>query len=136
MADGHWQLDGAAAELYECYLVPAITVKWAKDLLDRARPREGEAILDLACGTGIVARVAASMMGQGPITGLDLNSAMLAVARSAPIARRNRASRSSWRCRRRCSAFVGGIGSGGRAAAAVWSTIAFATRANAPRYAR
>ena len=31
----HWQLDGSAPELYEQYLVPAITQKWADDLVGR-----------------------------------------------------------------------------------------------------
>jgi ubiquinone/menaquinone biosynthesis C-methylase UbiE len=85
MSDGDWQLEGApAAELFERYVVPAITAKWAQDLLDRAQPREGETVLDIACGTGIVARLAAIRMGQGLVTGLDLNTAMLAVARSVP----------------------------------------------------
>ena len=56
MSDGHWQLEGTAAVLFERYLVPAITAKWAEDLLDRAQPREGERVLDIACGTGVVAR--------------------------------------------------------------------------------
>src|ERR1700727_2319463 len=84
MSDGQWQLQGTAAELFERYLVPAITAKWAEDLLDRAQPRGGEAILDIACGTGIVARLAAKRMGRGLATGLALNAAMLNVARSAP----------------------------------------------------
>ena len=32
MSDGQWQLEGTAAELFERYLVPAITAKWAVDL--------------------------------------------------------------------------------------------------------
>ena len=84
MSDGQWQLEGTAAELFERYLVPAITAKWAMDLLDRAQPREGEAVLDIACGTGIVARLAAKRMSRGLVTGLDLNAGMLNVARSAP----------------------------------------------------
>jgi SAM-dependent methyltransferase len=84
MSNKHWQLDATAAEVYERYLVPAITAKWAEDLLDRANPREGEAVLDVACGTGIVARVAAKRMVRGLVTGLDLNPGMLAVARSVP----------------------------------------------------
>jgi ubiquinone/menaquinone biosynthesis C-methylase UbiE len=86
MADHeHWQLDGSAADLFQKYLVPAITAKWAEDLIDRARPLAGESVLDVACGTGIVARLAAKRMAQGRVTGLDLNKAMLAVARSLPI---------------------------------------------------
>jgi ubiquinone/menaquinone biosynthesis C-methylase UbiE len=84
MNDGHWQLDGTTAELYERYLVPAITEKWAKDLVDRAQPRESEAALDVACGTGIVARLAAKRMRRGRVAGLDLNTGMLAVAQSMP----------------------------------------------------
>src|SRR6266536_1352565 len=61
----HWQLDGSAPELYQRYLVPAITTKWAEDLVDRALPRAGEAVLDIACGTGVVARLAARRMAEG-----------------------------------------------------------------------
>jgi ubiquinone/menaquinone biosynthesis C-methylase UbiE len=78
----HWQLDGSAPELYERYLVPAITTKWADDLVDRAQPSAGEKVLDIACGTGIVARLASRRMRQGRVTGLDLNKGMLAVART------------------------------------------------------
>src|SRR5262249_24617588 len=81
---GQWQLEGNAAELYERYLVPAITIKWAADLVRRAQPRPGEAVLDVACGTANVSRFAAKLMGQGHVSGLDLNSAMLQVAGTAP----------------------------------------------------
>ena len=84
MSDEHWQLEGSAAELYQRYLVPAITTKWAEDLVDRAQPRPGEAVLDIACGTGVVARLAAKRVGDGQVTGLDLNPGMLAVARGVP----------------------------------------------------
>jgi ubiquinone/menaquinone biosynthesis C-methylase UbiE len=79
---GQWQLRGSAPELYERYLVPAITALWATDLVERAAPRSGERVLDLACGTGIVARLAAARMGAGRIVGMDVNAGMLAVARS------------------------------------------------------
>jgi ubiquinone/menaquinone biosynthesis C-methylase UbiE len=65
-------------------LVPAITTKWAEDLVGRAQPRAGEAVLDIACGTGVVARLAGKRMAQGRISGLDLNKGMLTVARSLP----------------------------------------------------
>jgi ubiquinone/menaquinone biosynthesis C-methylase UbiE len=80
----HWQLNGSAPELYEQYLVPAITEKWADDLVGRAQPCAGEKVLDIACGTGIVARLASRRMRQGHVTGLDLNRGMLAVARTVP----------------------------------------------------
>ncbi len=84
MSDGHWQLEGSAAELYQRYLVPGITSKWADDLVGRAQLRTGEAVLDVACGTGVVARAAARKVKPGPVTGLDLNAGMLAVARAVP----------------------------------------------------
>ncbi|MBR0724097.1 methyltransferase domain-containing protein [Bradyrhizobium manausense] len=79
----HWQLDGSAPELYERYLVPAITAKWAADLVERAGIRPEEKVLDVACGTGIVARLASLRTGSGHVTGLDLNQGMLSVARKA-----------------------------------------------------
>jgi ubiquinone/menaquinone biosynthesis C-methylase UbiE len=84
MADAHWQLDGSAPELYQRYLVPAITMKWADDLVSRAKPRAAEVVLDLACGTGVVARLAAKQMERGRVVGLDLNAGMLAIARTEP----------------------------------------------------
>ena len=78
----HWQLDGSAPELYEKYLVPAITRRWADDLVGRAQPSAGEEVLDVACGTGVVARSASRCMLRGHVTGLDLNKGMLAVART------------------------------------------------------
>jgi ubiquinone/menaquinone biosynthesis C-methylase UbiE len=79
-----WQLEGNAAELYERHLVPAITALWAADLVERAAPEAGERVLDVACGTGIVARLAAERMRSGQVAGLDINAGMLAVARSLP----------------------------------------------------
>ena len=65
MTDGHWQLDGSSPELYQRYLVPAITIKWAEDLVDRAQPRSGEEVLDVAGGTGVVTRLAAKRGASG-----------------------------------------------------------------------
>ena len=79
-----WQLQGNAAELYQRHLVPAITAIWAEELVARAAPAAGERVLDLACGTGIVARLAALRMGSGEVVGLDINASVLAVARSLP----------------------------------------------------
>src|SRR5918911_326790 len=79
-----WQVEGSAPELYQRYLVPAITALWAADLIERAAPRSGERVLDVACGTGVVARLAAERIGIGRVVGLDINGGMLAVARSVP----------------------------------------------------
>lgn len=78
-----WQLEGPSAELYERYLVPAVTLPWATDLVDRVGVESGDRVLDVACGTGAVARVAAEHAGEGGrLVGLDINAGMLAVARS------------------------------------------------------
>ncbi len=79
----HWQLEGGEAELYERHLASAVTSLWASDLVERVEVRAGERVLDVACGTGVVARAAADRVGpDGHVTGLDINPAMLAVARS------------------------------------------------------
>jgi ubiquinone/menaquinone biosynthesis C-methylase UbiE len=81
-----WQMDASAPELYERYLVPAITSVWANDLLDRVRLQRAESVLDVACGTGIVARLAEERGHLGSLVGLDLNTAMLGIARSKSAA--------------------------------------------------
>jgi SAM-dependent methyltransferase len=69
------------AELYEERLVPALFGNWADAVLDAADVRAGQDVLDVACGTGIVARGAADRTGSDArVTGVDLNPAMLAVA--------------------------------------------------------
>ena len=48
-AHEHWHMDASAPELYERYLVPAITSVWAHDLLDRIGLERGNSVLDVAC---------------------------------------------------------------------------------------
>lgn len=80
-----WQLDGNAPELYERELVPAIFASWAPLVVDKAALREGERVIDVACGTGVVTRLIPPEVGTvGRVVGLDLNPGMLARARSSP----------------------------------------------------
>jgi ubiquinone/menaquinone biosynthesis C-methylase UbiE len=70
-------------EAYERIQVPAIFAPAAQDLLRTVALQPGERVLDVACGTGIVARLAAPQVGpSGQVAGLDLNEGMLAVARA------------------------------------------------------
>lgn len=79
------QYGGNAAESYERHFVPTIGMAWATALLDAAELRPGDRVLDVACGTGVVTRLAAERVGpDGAVAGLDINPAMLAVARSVP----------------------------------------------------
>lgn len=75
---------GTAPENYERYFVPAIGAPLAAELVDVAALRPGERVLDVACGTGIVTRLAAERVGaDGAVAGADINPGMLGVARSA-----------------------------------------------------
>jgi ubiquinone/menaquinone biosynthesis C-methylase UbiE len=66
--------------------VPAVFREWAPIVVELAHPRPGERVLDVACGTGIVARIAAARVGPtGVVVGVDLNPGMLSVARSVML---------------------------------------------------
>ena len=67
--------------MYESAFVPAFFAQWAPLLCRAAGIEPGRTVLDVACGTGIAARTAADLAGAGRVVGLDLNEAMLAVAR-------------------------------------------------------
>jgi ubiquinone/menaquinone biosynthesis C-methylase UbiE len=76
-----WQVEQSASEAYEEYLVPTIFTSWADRLVENCGVHEGARVLDVACGTGVVARRAAARVGtSGSVVGLDINEGMLAVA--------------------------------------------------------
>lgn len=71
------------AERYDVVMVPVIFQPWARELIRRCPPADGDRVLDLACGTGAVTReVAASGITPGSLTGADLTAGMLEVARA------------------------------------------------------
>lgn len=82
-----WNFNTNQAESYEAYLVPTIFVPFTEALISSAGLRSGERVLDVACGTGIVSRMAAPIVGNSrSVVGLDIDRGMLEVARSASTA--------------------------------------------------
>lgn len=78
-----WQLENSGPEAYERYLVPEMFTPWADALVERAELVGDEHVLDVGCGTGIVARRVAPRLDGGRVVGIDVNEGMLAVAASA-----------------------------------------------------
>jgi ubiquinone/menaquinone biosynthesis C-methylase UbiE len=76
-----WQVSTDAAEVYESCFVPAIFGAWASPVADAAGIGTGDNVLDVGCGTGVLAREALRRVGlEGQVVGLDRNEGMLAVA--------------------------------------------------------
>jgi ubiquinone/menaquinone biosynthesis C-methylase UbiE len=80
------QVNQSAAEIYEDFFLPALFQDWAPRVADAAQVQPGQQVLDVACGTGVLARAVAERVGEaGSAVGLDVNDGMLAVAeRKAP----------------------------------------------------
>ncbi len=77
-----YQVTSAGARSYECFAEKYMG-QWAPDLIECAELQPAERVLDLACGTGLLARLAADCVGpKGSVTGLDINAEMLAAARA------------------------------------------------------
>lgn len=70
-------------QMYERWLVGPLFRPWAEVTLDEVRLSEGDSVLDIACGTGILARVARERLGRiGHVVGVDISSEMLAIAQA------------------------------------------------------
>jgi ubiquinone/menaquinone biosynthesis C-methylase UbiE len=70
------------AEVYDDFFVPALFQQWGQVVADAAGIAPGQRVLDVACGTGVLACAAAERVGAGgAVIGLDPNEEMLAVAR-------------------------------------------------------
>jgi ubiE/COQ5 methyltransferase family len=68
---------GSAAENNERWFVPAIGAPLAADVVDLAALRAGERVLDVACGTDVVARHVVERVGAaGTVVGIDINPGM------------------------------------------------------------
>lgn len=73
------------AEIYDELFVPALFAQWGPRVAEAAAVGPGQRVLDVGCGTGVLACAAAELVGpEGQVVGLDPNSQMLAVARRKP----------------------------------------------------
>jgi SAM-dependent methyltransferase len=71
------------ARSYQQFTVPVLLRPWAAKLVQTANPSRNCCVLDLACGTGVAARIAAKTLGPGgKVVGIDRSAPMLSVARS------------------------------------------------------
>ncbi len=74
--------DTSVANAYDDVLVPVLFKPWAERLISAHQPWAGRAVLDLATGTGIVARLLADQVGSdGKVVAADINGEMLAIAK-------------------------------------------------------
>ena len=74
---------GTAAENYQRDFVPLIATPVSKDLMRAADLQPGERVLDVACGTGVISRLASERVGVGgSVTAIDIAPDMIDVAKS------------------------------------------------------
>ncbi len=80
------QVSTAAAEIYDAFFVPALFGQFSEQVLDHAGVSAGTRVLDIGCGTGIVAIASHRRVGpNGVVAGVDPNEGMLAVARRSEL---------------------------------------------------
>lgn len=76
------QVTASAADIYESFFLPALFAQWAPQVADAAGIGAGQSVLDVACGTGVLACEAGRRVAPGgKVAGLDRNAGMLRVAR-------------------------------------------------------
>lgn len=78
----HGQVSRSAAQVYEEYFVPALFEQWTSRVIEAAQIKPGQRVLDVACGTGVLARAVAEHVGLTDlVVGVDINEGMLDVAK-------------------------------------------------------
>jgi ubiquinone/menaquinone biosynthesis C-methylase UbiE len=73
-------------EIYERVLVQPLFRPFAEAVVERLKPAQSDSLIDVACGTGIVARIARKTLGaDARIVAIDVAPPMLAVARTVDV---------------------------------------------------
>ncbi len=85
------QISASAAEVYEEFFVPALFAEWPPILASAVGIRPSHRVVDVACGTGVLARAVAELLSDGSVVGVDINEGMLDVVR-------RRSPQIEWRC--------------------------------------
>lgn len=76
------QVSAAAAIIYENQYLPALFEEWCPLVVEAAQIQNGQHVIDVACGTGVLAIAAADRVGpEGTVAGIDINDGMLNLAR-------------------------------------------------------
>ena len=83
MAETGYQLQGSAPQQYERANVPRILIPHTKRVFELVTLQANDRVLDAACGTGVVTRVAIEQFNHlASVVGIDINPGMLEVARA------------------------------------------------------
>ena len=76
------QVSAHAAKIYEEFYIPGLFAQWPPRIIDAAHIVAGQRVLDVACGTGVLAQAVANRVGpSGSTVGVDINEGMLSIAR-------------------------------------------------------
>jgi len=79
------QVSENAAKIYEAVYLPAMFNEWCPLVVEAANIQTGHRVIDVACGTGALAITVSERIGpKGTTVGIDINEAMLNIARSKP----------------------------------------------------
>ncbi len=76
------QVSANAAKVYEEFYLPGLFAEWTPRVIDAAKIQSGQRVVDVACGTGVLAQAVADRVGTTGLTvGVDINEGMLNIAR-------------------------------------------------------
>ena len=77
------QVATSAAKIYEEFYLPALFQEWPARVIEAAQIQASDRIVDVACGTGVLAiAVAAFIESDSSVVGVDINDGMLDIAKS------------------------------------------------------